>query len=82
MDGTTSYTTLANRAILLEKFPKCVISGLSTAIFFQLTPLDFFLWGYVKDRAFTSNPPTLDKLKANNATIEILPEMCHKVIEN
>ncbi|ERL94484.1 hypothetical protein D910_11761 [Dendroctonus ponderosae] len=50
----------------------------------DLTPLDFFLWGYEKDRVYADNPQTLEQLKANirEVTTEILPVMCRKVIQN
>ena len=48
----------------------------------QYTALDFFLWSYVKHRVYADNPHTLAQLKANirDALVEILPEMCRKVI--
>lgn len=82
-DGTTSHTTQTNRALLQEKFPGRVISRLSDvnwpARSCDLTPLDFFLWGYAKDRVYANNPQNLEQLKTNirEAMAEILPEMCH-----
>lgn len=32
---------------------------------FDLSPLDFFLWGYLKDRVYQNRPETLDDLKTN-----------------
>ena len=39
---------------------------------------------FVKDRVYADNPQTLDQPKANirDAIVEIMTEMCRKVIEN
>ena len=29
----------------------------------DLTPLDFFLWGYVKDKVYADNPQSIQELK-------------------
>lgn len=87
-DGATSHTTRDNRALLQEKFPERVISRLGDVNWpprsCDLTPLDFFLWGYAKDRVYANNPLTIDALKDNIRQVmaEILPEMCQKVIQN
>ena len=31
----------------------------------DLTPLDFFLWGYLKEKVYKSSPQSLAELKAN-----------------
>jgi len=31
----------------------------------DLTPLDFFLWGYFKSQIYTNKPQTIDTLKVN-----------------
>lgn len=31
----------------------------------DLTPLDYFLWGYLKERVYRNNPQTLDELRHN-----------------
>jgi len=31
----------------------------------DLTPLDFFLWGYLKSQIYTNKPQTIDALKVN-----------------
>ena len=30
---------------------------------FDLTPVDFFLWGYLKDRVYVGKPQTTEELK-------------------
>lgn len=50
----------------------------------DLTPADFFLWGYVKDKVFANNPKTLDDLKSAIASCvnSINREMLMKVSSN
>ncbi|GFT12533.1 uncharacterized protein TNCV_5093351 [Trichonephila clavipes] len=50
----------------------------------DLTPLDYFLWGYVKSLVYADKPQTLDHLEDNIRCViaDIRPEMLEKVIEN
>ncbi|GFT61897.1 transposase [Trichonephila clavipes] len=50
----------------------------------DLTPLDYFLWGYVKSLVYADKPQTLDHLKDNirRVIVDIRPQMLEKVIEN
>ncbi|GFW13800.1 uncharacterized protein TNCV_1670161 [Trichonephila clavipes] len=50
----------------------------------DLTPLDYFLWGYVKSLVYTDKPQTLDHLKDNIRRViaDKRPQMLGKVIEN
>ncbi|GFW88740.1 hypothetical protein TNCV_4972331 [Trichonephila clavipes] len=50
----------------------------------DLTPLDYFLWGYVKSLVYADKPQTLDHLEDNIRRVitDIRPEMLEKVIEN
>ncbi|EFN60297.1 hypothetical protein EAG_00276, partial [Camponotus floridanus] len=83
-----SHTTRPILALLQEKFPGRVISRFGDVNWpsrsCDLTPLDFFLWGYAKDRVYADNPLTLEHLKNNihEVMAEIPAEMCQKVIEN
>jgi hypothetical protein len=47
----------------------------------DLTPPDFFLWGYVKDKVYAKNPSTINELK--NGIVEVIQqiprEMCETV---
>ncbi|GFU31261.1 DUF4817 domain-containing protein [Trichonephila clavipes] len=49
-----------------------------------LTPLDYFLWGYVKSLVYADKPQTLDHLEDNIRRViaDIRPQMLEKVIEN
>ncbi|GFW53422.1 DUF4817 domain-containing protein [Trichonephila clavipes] len=50
----------------------------------DLTPLDYFLWGYVKSLVYADKPQTLDHLEHNIRRViaDIRPRMLEKVIEN
>ncbi|GFT72264.1 uncharacterized protein TNCV_1801441 [Trichonephila clavipes] len=50
----------------------------------DLTPLDNFLWGYVKSLVYADKPQTLDHLEDNIRRViaDIRPQMLEKVIEN
>ncbi|GFU26578.1 hypothetical protein TNCV_1837081 [Trichonephila clavipes] len=52
--------------------------------FCDLTPLDYFLWGYVKSLVYADKPQTLDLLEDNICRFiaDIRPQMLEKVIEN
>ncbi|GFW37647.1 putative LOC100569746 [Trichonephila clavipes] len=51
---------------------------------YDLTPLDYFLWGYVKSLVYADKPQTLDHLEDNIRRViaDIRPQMLEKVIEN
>ena len=50
----------------------------------DLTPLDYFLWGYVKAHVYTDKPASIDALEDNiNKFIrEKLPKMLERVFQN
>ncbi|GFW97671.1 DUF4817 domain-containing protein [Trichonephila clavipes] len=50
----------------------------------DLTPLDYFLWGYVKSLVYADRPQMLDHLEDNIRRViaDIRPQMLEKVIEN
>ncbi|GFX94146.1 uncharacterized protein TNCV_4291912 [Trichonephila clavipes] len=50
----------------------------------DLTPLDYFMWGYVKLLVYADKPQTLDHLEDNIRRViaDIRPQMLQKVIEN
>ncbi|GFT70632.1 retrovirus-related Pol polyprotein from transposon 17.6 [Trichonephila clavipes] len=50
----------------------------------DLTPLDYFLWGYVKSLVYADKPQTLDHLEDNIPRViaDIRPQLSEKVIEN
>ncbi|GFX12100.1 transposable element Tc3 transposase [Trichonephila clavipes] len=50
----------------------------------DLTPIDYFLWGYVKSLVYADKPQTLDHLEDNirRVTANIRSQILEKVIEN
>lgn len=68
-DGATPHTTKQSLAACNDLFPQQVISLRGNIEWPprspDLSPLDFFLWGYLKDKVYINNPGTLDELKKN-----------------
>jgi len=60
-DGATSHTSHTSVAEIQSFFGDHVISPRSP----NLTPPDYFLWGYLKGRVYQNKPRTIDALKAN-----------------
>ena len=50
----------------------------------DITPLDFYLWRYVKSKCFVDKPATIEALEANitEAISEIPTEVLERVIQN
>ncbi|KZC04047.1 hypothetical protein WN55_03832, partial [Dufourea novaeangliae] len=74
--------------LLQKKFPDRIISRNSAVNWpprsCDLTPLDYFLWGYVKDQVNADNPQSIEALKTNIRRVigEIEQQLCKNVIEN
>jgi hypothetical protein len=87
-DGATSHTSGETIALLRQRFPGRVISRRGDINWpprsCDLTPLDFFLWGYVKDKVYANNPPTIEVLKDNIRAVirEIEQPMCGRVMQH
>ena len=87
-DGANAHYTVSVRKWLDEHFPDRWIDRRSfvewPARSPDLTPLNFFLWGVLKNQVFSDKPKTLNDLKENiiNALKDISPEMCKKVTES
>jgi len=65
-DGATSQTSHASMAEIQPFFGDRVISkGLWPPRSPDLTPPDYFLWGYLKGRVYPNKPRTIVALKAN-----------------
>ena len=73
-DGATSHTSHASMAEIQSFFGDGVISmGLWPPRSSDLTPPDYFLWGYLKGRVYQNKPRTIVALKANiNEEIQAL----------
>lgn len=68
-DGATSHTAHLPMATLRQHFPGRLISRFGDINWPSrspdLTPPDYFLWGYLKDRVYRNKPQTLQQLKEN-----------------
>ncbi|GFU51644.1 transposable element Tc3 transposase [Trichonephila clavipes] len=87
-DGATCHTARATIDLLKDTFGDRLISRFGPVIWpprsCDLTPLDYFLWGYVKSLVYADKPQTLDHLEDNIRRViaDIRPQMLEKVIEN
>ncbi|GFX47988.1 putative DD41D transposase [Trichonephila clavipes] len=87
-DGATCHTARATIDLLKDTFGDRLISRFGPVNwpprYCDLTPLDYFLWGYVKSLVYADEPQTLDHLEDNIRCViaDIRPQMLEKVIEN
>ncbi|GFU66037.1 uncharacterized protein TNCV_3270731 [Trichonephila clavipes] len=87
-DGATCHTARARIDLLKDTFGDRLISRFGPVNWpprtCDLTPLDYFLWGYVKSLVYADKPQTLDHLEDNIRRViaDIRPQMLEKVIEN
>ncbi|GFW81923.1 transposable element Tc3 transposase [Trichonephila clavipes] len=87
-DGATCHTARTTIDLLKDTFGDRRISRFGPANWpprsCDLTPLDYFLWGYVKLLVYADKPQTLDHLEDNIRRViaDIWPQMLEKVIEN
>ncbi|GFT32094.1 hypothetical protein TNCV_3468981 [Trichonephila clavipes] len=87
-DGATCHTARATIDLLKDTFGDRLISRFGPVNWpprsCDLTPLDYFLWGYVKSLVYADKPQTLDHLEDNIRRViaDIGPQMLEKVIEN
>ncbi|GFV88765.1 uncharacterized protein TNCV_3355171 [Trichonephila clavipes] len=87
-DGATCHTARATIDLLKDTFGDRLISRFEPVNWpprsCDLTPLDYFLWGYVKSLVYADKPQTLDHLEDNIRRViaDIRPQMLEKVIEN
>ncbi|GFW70443.1 uncharacterized protein TNCV_4915631 [Trichonephila clavipes] len=87
-DGATCHTARATIDLLKDTFGDRLISRFGPVNWpprsWDLTPLDYFLWGYVKSLVYADKPQTLDHLEDNICRViaDIRPQMLEKVIEN
>ncbi|GFW91012.1 hypothetical protein TNCV_1758861 [Trichonephila clavipes] len=87
-DGATCHTARATIDLVKDTFGDRLISRFGPVNWpprsCDLTPLDYFLWGYVKSLVYADKPQTLDHLEDNIRRViaDIRPQMLEKVIEN
>ncbi|GFV42999.1 putative transposable element [Trichonephila clavipes] len=86
--GATCHTARATIDLLKDKFGDRLISRFGPVNWpprsCDLTPLDYFLWGYVKSLVYADKPQALDHLEDNIRRViaDIRSQMLEKVIEN
>ncbi|GFV28482.1 putative LOC100569746 [Trichonephila clavipes] len=87
-DGATCHTARATIDLLKDTFGDRLISRFGPVNWpprsCDLTPLDYFLWDYVKSLVYADKPQTLDHLEDNIRRViaDIRPQMLEKGIEN
>ncbi|GFT93627.1 uncharacterized protein TNCV_677581 [Trichonephila clavipes] len=87
-DCATCHTARATIDLLKDTFGDRLISRFGPVNWpprsCDLTPLDYFLWGYVKSLVYADKPQTLHHLEDNIRRViaDIRPQMLEKVIEN
>ncbi|GFS87976.1 putative transposable element [Trichonephila clavipes] len=87
-DGASCHTARATIDLLKDTFGDRLISRFGPVNWpprsCDLTPLDYFLWGYVKSLVYADKPQTLDHLEDNIRRViaDIRPQMLEKVLEN
>ncbi|GFW20897.1 uncharacterized protein TNCV_1714041 [Trichonephila clavipes] len=83
-DGATCHTARATMDLLKDMFVDRLISRFGPVNWpprsCDLTPLDYFLWGYVKSLVYADKPQTLDHLEDNIRRViaDIWPQMLEK----
>ncbi|GFV70848.1 uncharacterized protein TNCV_3754581 [Trichonephila clavipes] len=87
-DGATCYPARVTIDLLKDTFGDRLLSRFGPVNWpprsCDLTPLDYFLWGYVKSLVYADKPQTLDHLEGNIRRViaDIRPQMLEKVIDN
>ena len=87
-DGATAHTARASMSVLQKMFPQHIISHGGyvpwPACSPDLSACDYFLWRYLKGKAFISKPRTVVELKQSiKEEITAVPEqMTRRVMEN
>ncbi|CAF4889820.1 unnamed protein product [Pieris macdunnoughi] len=87
-DGAKCHTARETIQLLHQSFPGRVISRFGDQNWpprsCDLTPLDFFLWGFLKSMVYANKPTTTQALKEEigRCINEIPQHLCKKVIEN
>ncbi|GFW62519.1 uncharacterized protein TNCV_589461 [Trichonephila clavipes] len=87
-DGATCHTPRATIDLLKDTFGDRLISRFRPGNWpprsCDLTPLDYFLWGYVKSLFYADKLQTLEHLEDNIRRViaDIRPQMLEKFIQN
>lgn len=84
-DGATCHTATETIDLLKTTFNDSIISRNGLVNWpprsCDITPLDYFLWGYVKSLVYADKSTTIEQLKINIIRVidEIGPDLCERV---
>ncbi|GBN55525.1 hypothetical protein AVEN_59917-1, partial [Araneus ventricosus] len=84
-DGAPAHKILSVKQYLVEEFGEQInaFGGFQEwpPRSSHLTPMDFFLWGYLKQQVYSTPPPTLQDLqrRITDACANVTPAMLHHV---
>ena len=85
-DGATCHTTRFNMVILRQTFPGRLISRYGDVGWrarSDLSPLDYFLWGYLKGKDYRNKPANIIQLKTAIEEIQSIgQEMLTRAMNN
>ena len=87
-DGATCHIAEVTLVVLRPVFEHCIISHRADVVWplrsYDLTPLDYYLWGTVKDKCYADKLETIDALKDNirEAIDEIQLHLIDNVLKN
>ena len=87
-DGATCHTANETIELLKTKFGDKILSRNGPVNWpprsCDLTPLDYFLWGYTKSKVYAEKPATINDLETNimRTMEEISPAILEKVFQN
>ena len=88
-DGATPHCSNVSLEYLRRYFPKDRLISRRTdkpwpAHSLDLSPADYFLWGYLKERVYANNPQAIEYLKANirQEILRIPSDMCDHDVRN
>ena len=89
-DGATAHTALASKQWLNDKFAERVISLKTDFVWApyspDLNPLDFFLWGYLKDCVYRDTPHSIEELKnaiiLHTRRVNEDVDLCRRITDN
>ena len=84
-DGATCHTAEAKLDVLRPVFEDRIISRRADVVWppqsYDLTPLDYYLWGTVKDKCYADKPETIDAFLNDNIR-EAIGEIQLHTIDN
>ena len=80
-DGGKCHTAEATLHGLRPVLEDCIISRRADVVWPPMTPLDYYLWGDIKNKFYADKPEAIDALKDNIRDVvgEIHSIMCLKI---